>query len=269
MRLVVQSGLRNRALTRRLLPKSSGLSLYQAVSCGTGGSHFFGNHVGPRHPNHGAYRTFVFSQDSVSASETPPGTKIELDFFGEPVTFLGIHHTDKVSNAMAALDGFLLGAVTKGRTCTLGGDESGIFMKAPHSVAVAWSEALRFATFWNQPRKKEKVSKYDDEDEDNHNDSRFTSNHMRPHRSSPMLAVVAVSPLLANAGLSYTKHLDSLLKQTKPPVPGYPPVQMLDLAHCAVDRIDEPFLNLREKMVKDHIICCGIHLSFILTHFHV
>ncbi|KAL7578450.1 hypothetical protein ACA910_012840 [Epithemia clementina (nom. ined.)] len=180
-------------------------------------------------------RNFGLSAADIPANLVPSGVKIELDFFGEPVTFLGIKPTDKVSNAMAAMDGFLLAAITKGRTCALGGDEAGIFMKAPHSVAVSWAEALRFATFWNQPAP---VSTNEDESIEN----------MKSHKSAPMLAVVAVAPLLAHTGLSYAKHLDSLLKQTRPPVPGFPEVQMLDLARNAVDRLDEPFLNTREKM---------------------
>lgn len=183
------------------------------------------------------------------ASEIPPGVKIELDFFGEPVSFLGIKPSDKVNNAMAAMDGFLLAAITKGRTCVLGGDEAGIFMKAPHSVAVAWAEALRFATFWNQPMPVVVDDADTDTDDNTASDDDITADRRRRHKSSPMLAVVAVAPLLAHTGLSYAKHLDTLLKQTRPPVPGFPEVQMLDLARCAVDRADDPFLNIREKMV--------------------
>ena len=137
---------------------------------------------------------------------------------------------------MAAMDGFMLSAVTKGRTSILGGDEAGIDIRPAHSVAVSWAAALRFATFWNHET-------YED-----HEKKKQSPNNVRPPKSAPMLAVVTVAPLLAHAGLSYVKHLDSLLEHTKSPLPGFPSVQMLDLAKCAVEKMDEPFLNDREKM---------------------
>lgn len=149
--------------------------------------------------------------------------QMELDFFGEPVTFL---HRDKssISNAMAAMDSFLLCVVSKGKTCTGGGEEGGLEAKSAHSAAITWAEALRHASVWNQ--------------DENDNTS----------KSAPMLAVVVVAPVLAQAGLVYVKHLDALLLQTKSRVEGLPPLQMHSMAITAVRRKYDTNLNHRERL---------------------
>lgn len=151
---------------------------------------------------------------------------MELDFFGEPVTFLGrsVGDKDTVSNAMAAMDGFLLCAVSKGKTCTGGGEEGGLEVQSAHSAAIVWAEALRYAAVWNQPEEGKA-------------------------RTAPMLAVVAVAPVLAQAGVAYVKHLDTLLKQAKSRVPGLPPIQMYEMATTASSHKDDTrHFNQRERL---------------------
>ena len=167
---------------------------------------------------------------------------LELDFFGEPVTFLcGSNPTeensniDKVrSNSMAASDGFLLCAVSKGKSATAGGDEGGLEVKSAHSAAVAWTEALIHAMIWN-PSPTEA-------DDPSH--LHFTA---ASTMIAPMLAVVAVAPVLVQTGLPYVRHLDTLLAQAKSRIPGLPPVQMMDMARNAVQyRQDQERFNERE-----------------------
>jgi len=164
-----------------------------------------------------------------SAKHLPKHGQLEHDFFGEPVTFLGLHEGDTVTNAMAALDGWLLGAVSKGLTCFGGGDEGGLAMQAAHSVAISWSECLRHAVVWNQNG--------DDDDDDK-----------TLIKSAPMLAVITVAPVLAQAGIAYVKHLDALLEHAKPGAPGLPVLQMHEIAVTAASHKDDEHLNLRERM---------------------
>jgi hypothetical protein len=171
---------------------------------------------------------------------------LELDFFGEPVTFLSGKVDDtkdtnsknnitKVrSNSIAAMDGFLLCAVSKGKTCTSGGMEGGLEIKSAHSSAITWTEALIHAMIWNQTDQ----------------DQSTTSSIVLSSASTmiaPMLAVVAVAPVLAQTGIAYVKHLDTLLAQAKARVPGLPPVQMMAMAVNAVQyKDDREHFNERE-----------------------
>jgi hypothetical protein len=145
---------------------------------------------------------------------SPTPTTLELDFFGEPVTFVhqilndSTQQPTNTTNAMEALDGFLLTVVSKGKSCIGGGDEAGIDVKPAHATSLSWAELLRHAAVWNTPT---------------------------TQRSSPMLAVVAVAPLLAQAGVAYVRHLDTLLQQASPGVKGLPVVQMMDLATAVVE----------------------------------
>jgi hypothetical protein len=183
---------------------------------------------GPRSPAVDFRRAFSArgsSHDSLDdATRLSKDVHLELDFFGEPVSFVGLSPEDTTSNAMAAMDGFLLCAVSKGKTCTSGGEEGGLEIKSAHSAAIAWAEALRHAAVWNQAGE--------------------TTN-----RSAPMLAVVAVAPVLAQAGVAYVKHLDTLLKQAKSRAPGLPPIQMYDMAVTAASHKDDTRrINQRERM---------------------
>lgn len=156
--------------------------------------------------------------------------QVETDFFGEPVTFLGLQEQDSatVSQAMASLDGFLLGVVSKGRTCIGGGREAGLEIQAAHSVALQWSEAVRHAAVWNEHAVE-------------------TSDKLE--KSAPMLAVVTVAPVLAQTGLAYVQHLDTLLAHAKPGPPGVPIIQMEQFARSAVSQKDnEEHLTLRERL---------------------
>lgn len=110
------------------------------------------------------------------------------------------------TNAMEALDGFLLTVVSKGKSCTGGGDEAGLDVQPAHATSLSWAELLRHAAVWNNS----------------------------PRSSSPMLVVVAVAPLLAQTGVAYVQHLDTLLQQASPGVRGLPVIQMVDLAAAVV-----------------------------------
>lgn len=227
--------------------------------------------------------------DESNKNSSSSSSLVELDFFGEPVTFIGlVHHrndqdeslakTNKkkrstaTTNAMAALDGFLLATVTKGLSCSHGGDEGGLEARSQHSAAISWSELLRFAAVWNQPIPTtdsdsntgtcssddiEHSTTNDEGDDgtnidDNMNEQSISNQLLSPnnqqHKSAPMLSVVAVAPLLIHAGIAYVKHIDKLLKYTKPPVPGLPVIQMYEMATVAASHRDNVQLNLREQL---------------------
>lgn len=155
-------------------------------------------------------------------SELPEGAQIHLDFFGEPVTFFGVSGKDKILNAVASLDGFVIGAASKGKSFHGGGEEEGLGVQAAHSAALAWSELLRHASIWNTtPAGSEK--------------------------SAPMLTYVAVAPMLAQTGVGYMKYVDHLLGQVDSGVEGLPPIQMFPLAEKAASMKDHEHLNPREK----------------------
>jgi hypothetical protein len=154
--------------------------------------------------------------------ELPEGAQLHLDFFGEPVTFFGVSSSsgdNSITTAVASLDGFVIGAASKGKSFTGGGEEEGIFVQGAHSAALAWSELLRHAVLWNT----------------------------RPGRSAPMLAYVAVAPMLVQTGVGYMKYVDHLLSKVESGVEGLPPIQLSALAHKAASQKDDKHLNPRER----------------------
>jgi hypothetical protein len=180
---------------------------------------------------------------------------VEFDFFGEPVTFLqgdenasstttssNNNNINKIrSNSMAAIDGFLLCVVSKGKTCTFGGGEGGLEIKSAHSSAIAWTEALINSMIWNHD---DKFNSSDIETSNNKDQFMFASTMI-----APMLAVVTVAPILVQTGIAYMKHLDTLLRSCKSRVPGLPPVQMIDIAYNAIQyKDDTKQFNERECM---------------------
>ncbi len=182
---------------------------------------------------------------------------VEFDFFGEPVTFwedspnaaaTNLHQIR--SNSMAAMDGFLLCVVTKGKTCTMGGMEGGLEIKSAHSAAIAWAEALTNSMVWNYRSDDDDDDDGNDDDDDDDDDDRTEG--IIPFESTmiaPMLAVVTVAPVLAQTGAAYVQHLDVLLRQCQSRVPGLPPVQMMNMAYHAVQyKDDTEHFNPRECM---------------------
>lgn len=163
------------------------------------------------------------SQSSNSFEEAlaalPEGSQIHLDFFGEPVTFFGVLPTENISNAVAALDGFVIGVASKGKAFTGGGEEEGLGVQAAHSAALSWSELLRHAAVWSKS----------------------------PEKAAPMLTYVAVAHMFAQTGVGYVRYVDQLLKQVKSGVEGVPPIQLMTLAEMAASMKDHEHLNAREK----------------------
>ena len=135
---------------------------------------------------------------------------VHMDLFGEPVTFFG---GEDMLDAIAAMDEFVVAVLSKGNTCSYGGDEEGLSAQAAHSAALTWAELLRAAALWGV--------------------------------SSPMLAVAAIGPLLAQANAGYLRTVDSLLKQVDSKVSV--PVSMLDIARTAASMKDDERLTPRER----------------------
>jgi hypothetical protein len=178
-----------------------------------------------------------------AVAELPKGAQLHLDFFGEPVTFLGVSGKDNIPNAVASLDGFVIGTASKGKAFTGGGEEFGIEAQAAHSAAMAWSELLRHASVWNRSTRK----------------------------AAPMLAYVAVAPMLAQTGVPYIKYVDQLLSQVESGVEGLPPIQMMALAERAAAMKDHEHLNSREKTHLQALDCMLRHdhrraLVILLRH---
>lgn len=147
-------------------------------------------------------------------ADLPKGAQIHLDFFGEPVTFLQDDEStasNDITTAVASLDGFMIGIVSKGKAFTGGGEEMGINARAYHSAALAWSELIRHAAVSNNTG-----------------------------CVCPMLIHAAVAPVLAQSGAAYVHHLDRLLQHVDSGVEGLPdPVSLLSLAEKAVERLNE------------------------------
>uniref|UniRef100_A0A7S4APM4 PIPK domain-containing protein n=1 Tax=Pseudo-nitzschia australis TaxID=44445 RepID=A0A7S4APM4_9STRA len=151
----------------------------------------------------------------------PPGARIHSDFFGEPVTFLDgqssasstsadtASPSPDIAPAVASLDGFLIGIVSRGKAFTGGGEEQGISAQAYHSAALAWSDLIRHASVWNG----------DD-------------------ACCPMLVHAAVAPVLAQSGAAYVRHLDRVLEHVDLGVDnGNTTVSLMQLAEKAVAAI--------------------------------
>ena len=158
-------------------------------------------------------------------ADLPKGAQIHLDFFGEPVTFLGDDtstDSNDMTTAVASLDGFLIGIVSKGKAFTGGGEEMGINAKAYHSAALAWSELIRHAAVWNKNT-----------------------------CCCPMLIHAAIAPVLAQSGAAYVHHLDQLLSHVDSGVEGLnDPISLLSLAEKAVDRLNDEDGHAFEQIAK-------------------
>ena len=194
-------------------------------------------------------------------AELPDGSQIHFDFFGEPVTFLGVsrHKKKEIANAVAALDGFEIGVLSKGRAFSGGGEEEGLEIQAAHSAAIAWSELLRHAAVWN-PKELSTM------DEDDDNPSTISA--------APMLIYVAIAPMLAQTGIGYIGYVDSLLEQVESGVEGLPPIQLLKLAQIAVSMKDHKHLNAREQTHLTVLECLLRHdhqraLMILLRHLQL
>ncbi len=164
----------------------------------------------------------------------PDGAQIHLDFFGEPITFFGVSASEgekSITSAVASLDGFIIGVASKGKAFTGGGEEEGIFVQGAHSAALAWSEILRHATIWNSKR----------------------------GQSAPMVAYVAIAPLLVHTGVGYMKYLDHLLRTVDSGVEGLPPIQLSALAQQAASKKDDESLNTRERNHLQALHCLLHH----------
>ena len=158
-------------------------------------------------------------------ADLPDGAQIHLDFFGEPVTFLGDESgsSKDIAPAVASLDGFLIGVVSKGKAFTGGGEEMGINAQAYHSAALAWSELIRHAAVWN--------------------------NSGPNGGRCPMLIHAAVSPVLAKSGAAYLHHLDQILQHVDSGVEDLTePISLLALAEKAIENLndEQPPLTSRE-----------------------
>lgn len=187
----------------------------------------------------------------------PHGAQLHLDFFGEPVTFLGAdrpsvvnkrEQEDTLSSAIASLDGFLVGVASKGKAFTGGGEEDGVSVQAAHSAALAWADLLRFAALWNQ----ETLT------------TTTTSETMKDAgttRQAPMLVHVALAPLLAQTGVAYLHHLDHLLRQVDSGIETADDKlkhnSIWDLVHRAAAMHENEDLHPRKDLIcKRWIVCC-------------
>lgn len=147
-----------------------------------------------------------------STQESAEDTDITVraDFWGEPVTFLSNANKAALdTDAMAALDDFSIAIVSKGSSCSGGGDDEGVPTMAAHSAGIVWAECLRQASKW--------------------------------HTVAPMMAVAAVGPILTQANAGYLQTLDNLLKHTESPV------SLLDMAKTAADMRQDERLTSRER----------------------
>ena len=168
-------------------------------------------------------------------SELPEGSQIHLDFFGEPVTFLSddrcVKTNEDITPAVASLDGFLIGIVSKGKAFTGGGEEMGINAQSYHSAALAWSELIRHAVVWNG------------------DDSSLSNTDISCR--CPMLIYVAVATVLAQSGAAYVHHLDQILQHVELGVEGFTePVSLLSMAEKVVENLDDNYGSKIDQTAK-------------------
>lgn len=147
-----------------------------------------------------------------------PDLSVRVDFWGEPVTFMsstvsGGDDESDVEGAVSAMDDFSIAIVSKGSSCSGGGDDEGVPTMAAHSVGIVWAECLRQAALW--------------------------------HESAPMLAVAAVGPLLVQVNVGYLQTLDSLLEQAESEI--QVPVSLVSMAQTAAAMKDDDRLTFREQ----------------------
>ncbi len=160
-------------------------------------------------------RQFSNDVQSNNDSHLPHGVKRQSDFFGEAITFVNdideslvtsidtamqvpnsnqnakVQHD--IATAVESFDGMALCIVSRGASnLQTGHDGDGPDAKAMHSSAMTWSELLRCASEWNNGNER---------------------------CTSPMLAVAAVAPLLAQGGIDYVHRIDKLLSATQNPPP--------------------------------------------------
>lgn len=151
----------------------------------------------------------------------------EIDFFGEPITFL---HDNKNNDTIIdpakvteSHDEYLVGVITRGKSCKGGGGDEGLDLQAAHSMAIIWSKLFHCA--WD-----------------------LRSN-------APMLGVAAVAPLLANAGVRYVEQVDDMLRRGAAAAVGDEQqdevaLQFMDLARGILDEFgdNDKMLTQRERM---------------------
>ena len=154
----------------------------------------------------------------------------ESDFFGEPVTFLNnekknndpkndlnVTHdkTDRnrdtnIQKLMSLHDEYLLGVLSRGKSCSGGGGDEGIEVQSAHSMAMVFAPYLSMLQNYQQQHKK----------------------------TVPRLVVSAVMPILVNAGVQYLQKIDNLFRHTTTPE-----VQLLEMANDAISILNEPTLS--------------------------
>lgn len=160
-------------------------------------------------------RRFSAEIQTNNESQLPIGLNRQSDFFGEAITFVNdideslITCIDKsmqfpssnrnakvqhdIARAVESFDGMALCIVSRGASSLhTGNDGDGPDAKAMHSSAMTWSDLLKCAIEWND------------------------GNGIC---TSPMLAVAAVAPLLAQGGKDYVHRIDKLLSATQSPSP--------------------------------------------------
>ena len=179
-------------------------------------------------------------QHAVGLEKLPNGIVRQSDFFGEAITFasnvdrnticsidhqssptkstlrqsqsikdtaISSHHDSNIIEAISSFDGMSLCIISRGSASLhTGNDGDGPEAKAFHSSSMAWSELLHHAWDWNSSS-----CCIDNavNNTDNAPQSTTTIN------TSPMLAVAAVSPVIAQGGSHYLHRIDRLLNTTQ------------------------------------------------------
>lgn len=150
-------------------------------------------------------------------SSTNEDKEYIIDFFGEPVTFLGEgSYPIPPTETTLVFDAHLVQIVSRGRVSNDGGDEFGIQTKAAHSSAKTWSDLIKHCFIWTRRS----------------DDGTLVS-------KSPMLIAAAFCPLLVQGGVSYLKNLDDNYFSEEDSI--------LSIVVAAVDRKNCDFLSSREK----------------------
>ncbi len=195
------------------------------------------------------------SDNSKIHSDNSRFIEYDLDFFDEPISFLGEQQLeyglqaqkiredeagssrssasdmDAKTQSMLAFNTHMVQMISKGQVSTDGGDEFGISAKAAHSSAITWADLIRHVSLWCQ----NKHTNLDVGSAKGENNGKLICD-------APMLAVAAFAPVLISGGFGYLKNLDRNHFKLQPQN------SCCTMIAAAIDRKDDERLSRRESL---------------------
>jgi len=153
----------------------------------------------------------------------------------------------EADTAIVSLDTFTMAVLSRGKTAADGGSDQGVPAKAAHSFAILWADLIRNLEAWSH------VVDFGTKDSGGILKTQVVCD-------APMLAAVAFSPILAQAGSAYLSHLhESYLSPTLSNFQNKRNIMLIVKAASSLR--DSPRLSSRERF---HLLA----LHFLLNNDH-